>query len=349
VERSLLPPRLLPYTTARGTVIPMDKLLKIENLTKEFRSVSGLIKRTRSRIRAVQDISCEIRQGEIFGLVGESGCGKSTLGKTIVRLYRPTSGAIWFGDRNLSDLSEKQLVPFRKEMQLVFQDPNASLNPRRSIGSSIADALEIHGLTPGRQARQAEIHRLLEQVEIPPSYRHKHPSVLSGGQRQRVAIARALAVQPRFLVLDEPTSALDVSVQAKIVRLIQDLQLHLGLTYLFVTHDLGLMRTLSHRTAVMYLGRFYETGPTDRLFDNPLHPYTQTLLASVPVVSEDEERLRPEDASREGEVPDPANPPHGCAFHPRCMQATQACRVSLPPLVEVEPGHFVRCCRYTSP
>ncbi len=326
----------------------MDTLLRIDDLSKEFTSVSGVINRKKTRVKAVQDICCEIRRGEVFGLVGESGCGKSTLGKTIVRLYKPTSGAIWFDDKDLAGLSEKQLLPLRKEMQLVFQDPNASLNPRRSIGSSITDALEIHNLVQNRQERHTEICRLLEQVEIPPSYAHKHPSVLSGGQRQRVAIARALAVQPRFLVLDEPTSALDVSVQAKIVQLIQDLQQALGLTYLFVTHDLALMRTLGHRTAVMYLGRFYETGPTDLLFNNPLHPYTRTLLASVPVVSADEEMLRPDDQSQEGEVPDPATPPSGCAFHPRCTLAAPECQVKLPPLVEMEPGHFVRCLRYQS-
>ena len=321
--------------------------LQVEALSKEFESSRGMFgRRRRSYVYAVQDINFFINKGEVFGLVGESGCGKSTLGKTVVRLYQPTSGHVLFEGKDIATLSESSLVPLRKKMQLVFQDPNASLNPRRTIGSSVGDALIVHSLARGRRAREQRVRTLLEQVEIPATYAHKHPSVLSGGQRQRVAIARALAVEPSFVVLDEPTSALDVSVQAKIVQLIKRLQTDFGLTYLFITHDLALMRLLSRRTAVMYLGRFYEIAKTDQLFESPLHPYTQALLASIPVVSTEEEALRPNDESREGEVPDPAHPPIGCAFHPRCSLADDRCCNEMPSLIQVHPDHFVRCHRY---
>jgi len=324
----------------------MNSLIEVESLSKQFESRRGLLGRFKAQVSAVEEVDFHIERTEIFGLVGESGCGKSTLGKCLVRLYQPTSGHIWFDGEDIAATPSSRLTPLRKKMQLVFQDPNASLNPRRSIASSIADALIIHRLVQTKTERLRKIQTLLEQVEIPASYAYKYPSMLSGGQRQRVAIARSLAVEPIFLVLDEPTSSLDVSVQAKIVCLLQSLQNTLELTYMFITHDLALMRTLSHRTAVMYLGRFYEVGETDQLFSNAYHPYTRTLLASVPVVSNEEESLRPKDESQEGEVPNPASPPTGCAFHPRCSLVHDRCRQALPPLIEVEAGHFVRCYNY---
>jgi len=320
-----------------------ELVLTVKNLVKYFPIRGGLFNRRIGEIKAVDDVSFNVKSNEIFGLVGESGSGKSTVGKTLVGIYKPTSGSIRFKGKDVLHLAKKDLLSFRKEVQIVFQDPKSSLNPRRSIRSILEDPLIVHKLAPNGRSRKKIVKDLLEMVELPFNYMYKYPSDLSGGQRQRIAIARALSVRPSFIVLDEPTSALDVSVQAKIIRLLQRLQAELRLSYLFISHDLSLMRTVATRIAVMYLGRFYEVASTEELFRNPLHPYTRTLISAVPVVSEKEQRVKPAKQSKEGEIPSPANPPSGCAFYPRCSLADQICSKQLPELVEIIPGHFVRC------
>jgi oligopeptide/dipeptide ABC transporter ATP-binding protein len=321
----------------------VEPFLVIENLVKHFPIRTGVFHRPIGEVRAVEGVSFYIERGEIFGLVGESGSGKSTVGKTIVRIFRPTSGTIHFRGRNVTDRRKENVEFLTKQMQMVFQDPKSSLNPRRSIKSTIEDALIVHRISPNGRDRKMIVVELLKRVEMSPPYMYKYPSALSGGQRQRVAIARALAVNPSFIVLDEPTSALDVSVQAKIIRLLQKLQKELHLSYLFISHDLSLIRTIAQRTAVMYVGRIYELAPTENLFRFPLSPYTRTLISSVPVISKEEHMIKPTKQSTGGEVPSPVNPPSGCAFHPRCKLADDICRELLPELSEVLPGHFVRC------
>ena len=320
-----------------------DPLLVVENLVKYFPIRVGFFRRQIGEVRAVEGASFDIKNGEIFGLVGESGSGKSTVGKTIVRIYKPTRGTIQFKGRNVTKLTKENLRFFKKEAQMVFQDPKSSLNPRRSIKSTLEDPLIVHKIAQNGRDRKRIVGNLLRMVELSPNYMYKYPSALSGGQRQRVAIARALAVNPSFIVLDEPTSALDVSVQAKIIRLLQQLQKELNLSYLFISHDLSLIRTIASRTAVMYVGRIYELALTKELFVSPLHPYTRTLISAVPVISKEESRVKPVKQSRGGEIPSPVNPPNGCAFHPRCSLADRICSQQLPDLMEVMPGHFVRC------
>lgn len=320
-----------------------DALLEVENLAKHFPICSGLFQQRIGEVRAVEDISFEIRSGEIFGLVGESGSGKSTVGKTVVRIYEPTRGRIRFKGRDVTDRSKESAHFFTKEMQMVFQDPKSSLNPRRSIKSTLEDPLVVHKIAKERRERSDMVAELLRKVELSPSYMYKYPSALSGGQRQRVAIARALAVNPSFIVLDEPTSALDVSVQAKIIRLLQNLQRELHLSYLFISHDLSLVRTIATHTAVMYLGFIFEYALTEELFRKPLAPYTRTLISSVPALTEEEHTIKPKNQSKGGDTPSPVRPPSGCVFHPRCQLADKRCSQQLPMLEEVLPGHLVRC------
>lgn len=320
-----------------------NPLLSVENLVKYFPIRVGFFQRRIGKVRAVDGVSFDIKNGEIFGLVGESGSGKSTVGKTLVKIYKPTGGTVWFKGRDVTKSTKENLRFFKKEVQMVFQDPKSSLNPRRSIKSTLEDPLIVHRIAQNGRDRERIIGNLLQMVELSPTYMYKYPSALSGGQRQRVAIARALAVNPSFIVLDEPTSALDVSVQAKIIHLLQGLQREFHLSYLFISHDLSLVRTIAGRTAVMYLGRIYEIAPTEELFTSPLHPYTRTLISAVPVVSKEEQQAKPMKQSRGGEIPSPVNPPNGCAFHPRCSLADKICSQQLPDLVEVMRGHFVRC------
>jgi len=322
-----------------------EPILTVEGLTKRFPVRSGLFHRLVGQVKAVSDVSFDIDHGEIFALVGESGSGKSTVAKTIVRLYGPTSGTISFKGVDTSTLTKEKAKWFRGEAQMVFQDPRSSLNPRRSVAGMLEDPLLIYGMGGSRREREAIIRNLLTQVELSSRYMYKYPSALSGGQRQRIAIARALAVNPSFLVLDEPTSALDVSVQAKLIGLFVRLKEELGLSYLFITHNLSVVRTIATRAAVMYVGRIYELGPTEQLFGDPIHPYTRTLIAAAPVVTLDEERAKPQQMGKEGEIPSPVNPPSGCAFHPRCRVALASCSESLPELAEIRPGHLVRCHR----
>ena len=317
-------------------------LLQVEQLKKYFPITAGFLGRQVGRVKAVDEVSFIVPEGQTFALVGESGSGKTTVGKTVIRLIRPTAGDILFNDTNLSVLREREMKSWRRQMQMVFQDPSSSLNPRRRVADIVATPLEVHGIGTRRE-RLARVRELLNLVELPEKYLYSYPHALSGGQKQRVAIARALALHPRFVVLDEPTSALDVSVQAKILALLARLQQELGLTYLLISHDLSVVKNFSDYVAVMYVGRIMEMAPTEKLFARPLHPYTQALLSAIPVVSEEELEVIPERITLEGEIPSPANAPGGCVFHTRCYRVRDLCQVELPPLAEVESDHEVRC------
>jgi peptide/nickel transport system ATP-binding protein len=281
-----------------------------------------------------------VREGETFGLVGESGSGKSTVAYTVVGMYQPTAGDIAFRGQSMYERGRKRRSDLRKEIQIVFQDPGSSLNPRRTIKDIVGFPLRLYGSNVDLQTRTLE---LLQMVELPADYMHKYPQMLGGGEKQMVAIARALATSPSFVILDEPTSALDVSIQAKIINLLLRLQKEFRLSYLFITHDLSLMRNVASRVAIMYLGRICEIAEAAEFFRNPYHPYTQMLLSSIPVVSDEEEQLKPKKITSRGEIPSPVNVPSGCSFHPRCSQGKDTCSGDDPVMVEFEPGHLVRC------
>ncbi|MDW8180559.1 MAG: ABC transporter ATP-binding protein [Anaerolineae bacterium] len=317
-------------------------LLRVENLVKWFPITRGIIfTRTIGYVHAVDGVSFEIRRGETLGLVGESGCGKSTVGRTILQLYRPTRGHVYFDGVDLTQLKGSELRRMRRRMQIIFQDPYASLNPRMTVGQIIAEPLEIHGIARGKEARE-RVEELLRLVGLNPIFADRYPHEFSGGQRQRIGIARALALQPDFIVCDEPISALDVSIQAQIVNLLQELQERFHLTYLFIAHDLAMVRHISDRVAVMYLGKIVELADRIELYENPLHPYTQALLSAVPVPDPAVEARRQRIILR-GEVPSPVNPPGGCRFHPRCPIAQEICKRVEPEWREVRPGHWVAC------
>jgi oligopeptide/dipeptide ABC transporter ATP-binding protein len=321
-------------------------VLDVRGLRKYFPVRRGIFGRAAGSVKAVDDVSFSIGGGETLSLVGESGCGKTTTSRCILRAIRPTSGEIRFRMENgeqidVAPLAAKQLRPLRRQMQMIFQDPFSSLNPRMTISEIIGEPLLVNGLTdtPARNRRVAE---LLELVQLPSAYLNRFPHAFSGGQRQRIGIARALALNPSLIVADEPVSALDVSVQAQIVNLMLDLQDRLGLAYLFVAHDLSVVKHVSHRVAVMYVGRIVEIAPTTGIFTAPRHPYTEALLSAVPVP---DPRRRAQRIVLEGDVADPSNPPPGCHFHPRCRYATGQCRIETPALREIAPGHLVRCLR----
>ncbi len=318
-------------------------LVELENLKVYFPIKSGLVlDRHVGDIRAVDDVSLTIRRGETLGLVGESGCGKSTVGRTILRLYEPTAGRIVFDGQDISKLREKELRPLRRRMQMVFQDPFASLNPRHSIGRIVGEPLRIHGLASRREAA-ARVRDLLQTVGLPPDAASRYPHEFSGGQRQRIGLARAIALNPDLVVADEPVSALDVSIQAQIINLLEQLQDEFDLTYLFIAHDLAVVRHISDRIAVMYLGWIVEISPAAELYENPLHPYTISLLSAVPIPDPVVERQR-ESILLAGDLPSPANPPPACRFHTRCpfVQPTR-CRDEIPPLRKLADGHEVAC------
>jgi oligopeptide/dipeptide ABC transporter ATP-binding protein len=320
-------------------------VLEVDNLSKEFPIKSGLLQRETGRVRAVQDVSFTIGRGETLALVGESGCGKTTVSRCILRALPPTRGAIRFSHApgssiDMAPLSRRALRPLRRHIQMIFQDPYASLNPRMMVGDIIAEPLLVNGV-PAAQ-RQARVRELLDLVGLPAAARTRFPHAFSGGQRQRIGIARALALDPSLVVADEPVSALDVSVQAQIINLLLDLQDRLGLSMLFVAHDLGVVRHVSDRVAVMYVGRIVETAPTTALYSTPRHPYTEALLAAVPKA---DPALRDQVSAPKGEIADPANPPRGCAFHPRCPYAVERCRTELPALQEIAPAHWSACHR----
>jgi oligopeptide transport system ATP-binding protein len=319
-----------------------NTLIRVENLTKHFPITRGIvIQRQVGAVQAVDNVSFTIQEGETLGLVGESGCGKTTAGRTILQLYRPTSGKVYLRETDLTELKGESLRLARRNMQMVFQDPFASLNPRMTVGNIIAEPLEVHGIG-NRKERRERVQDLLDQVGMSPYYVNRYPHEFSGGQRQRIGVARSIALQPEFLVLDEPISALDVSIQAQVVNLLEALQDAMGLTYLFIAHDLSMVRHISDRTAVMYLGKIVELATRDDLHGNPLHPYTQALLSAVPIPDPIKERKRHR-IILEGSVPSPVNPPEGCRFNPRCQYAVDICLQEDPEWREIVPAHWVAC------
>jgi oligopeptide transport system ATP-binding protein len=317
-------------------------LVRVEKLKKYFPITRGIVvQRHVGDIKAVDGISFNIYEGETLGLVGESGCGKSTTGRSVLQLYRPTEGTVYYEDQNLIEMKGEQLRRQRRKMQMIFQDPYASLNPRMTVGNIIGEPLEVHNVASGRE-RQDRVQELLQLVGLNPYFVNRYPHEFSGGQRQRIGVARALALNPSFIVCDEPISALDVSIQAQVVNLLEDLQQDLGLTYLFIAHDLSMVRHISDRVAVMYLGKIVELTDRDTLYSHPQHPYTEALLSAVPIPDpEVEERRRR--IILEGDVPSPANPPVGCNFNTRCPKVMQVCYDVDPEFVEIAPNHWCAC------
>jgi len=318
-----------------------DTLLRVEDLEMHFPIYRGVFQRKVGAVRAVDGVTFEIKRGETLGLVGESGCGKSTTGRTILQLYKPTNGDVYFEGSNLLKMKHEQMRQMRRKMQMIFQDPYASLNPRMTVGQLVGEPLMVHNVASGTEIKERVDH-LLEIVGLNPAFESRYPHEFSGGQRQRIGVARALALQPSFIICDEPISALDVSIQAQVVNLLEELQEQFNLTYLFIAHDLSMVKHISDRVAVMYLGIFVELAERDELYSSPLHPYTQALLSAVPIPDPiaDAKRKR---TILEGDVPSPANPPSGCRFRTRCPIAEAQCAESRPEFREVKPGHYVAC------
>jgi oligopeptide/dipeptide ABC transporter ATP-binding protein len=320
-----------------------EPLVSVRNLRKEFPIRKGVLSRQVGAVKAVNDVSFDVARGETLGVVGESGCGKTTTGRTILRLIEPTSGEIRFEGRDVRSMGTSELRALRREMQIIFQDPVSSLNPRMTVGAIIREGLTIHKLAEGAAA-DARVRQLLQEVGLRPEYSNRYPHEFSGGQRQRIGIARALSVEPKFIVCDEPVSALDVSVQAQVINLLEDLQRDHDLTYMFIAHDLSVVEHIADRVAVMYLGKIVELATAEDLYREPLMPYTQALLSAVPVA---DPHARKERIILQGDVPSPANPPSGCVFHPRCHHPAKdaACASIVPPLEEKTPGHFAACIK----
>lgn len=321
-------------------MVAEEKLLEIKNLKKYFPVKAGVFRRTVDHVKAVDDISFSIKAGETLGLVGESGCGKSTTGRTILRLLEATSGEIWFEGKDLLSLDKKDMRSMRKEMQIIFQDPYASLNPRMTVEDIVGEPLDIHNLVSSKKERRERVLEILNSVGLGEEHMRRYPHEFSGGQRQRIGVARALAVDPKLIIADEPVSALDVSIQAQVINLLQDLQEEYGLTYLFITHDLSVVKHISDRIAVMYLGKIVELAEKKALFDDPLHPYTRLLLSAIPVA---DPTYKKERIILEGDVPSPVDPPQGCRFHPRCPQAMDICNQQEPEFKDYGGGHFSAC------
>ena len=316
-------------------------LVKVQDLVKYFPVRAGVFKRIVNWVQAVDGVSFTIREGETLGLVGESGCGKSTIGRTILHLLEPTSGSVEFDGTSIFDLQKKDLKPLRRDMQIIFQDPYASLNPRRPISDSIMAGLNIHKIGT-RKERSDRVMDILHKVGLEDYHARRYPHEFSGGQRQRIGIARAIALRPKFIICDEPVSALDVSIQSQVLNLLQDLQEEFGLTYLFIAHNLSVVEHISDRVAVMYLGKVVELAHRQELYDKPLHPYTQALVSAIPITKPNLNRER---VILEGEVPSPLNPPQGCRFHPRCPVAMERCSVEEPKFLEDRQDHWVACFR----
>jgi oligopeptide/dipeptide ABC transporter ATP-binding protein len=342
-------PRMtLPHaaeTPPRAERAAGESLLEVRGLCKRYPVRRGFFSRSGLAVHAVEGVDLTIRRGETLGVVGESGCGKTTLGRCILRLVEPDAGEIRFDGRDLRALAAREMRRMRREMQIIFQDPYSSLNPRMRVGSIVAEGIEVHKLARGAEKRR-RVEELLDKVGLRPEAYDRYPHEFSGGQRQRIGIARALAVGPRFIVADEPVSALDISIQAQVLNLLRDLQEELRLTYLFISHDLRVVEHISHRVAVMYLGKIVESAPRDELYRNPRHPYTRALLSAVPVP---DPRHRPDRIRIGGDTPSPINPPPGCAFHPRCPYAEERCRRETPPLIDGANEHAVACHVFPAP
>jgi oligopeptide/dipeptide ABC transporter ATP-binding protein len=320
-----------------------DTMVEVRNLKMYFPITRGLLRRKVAEVKAIDDISFTIRKHETLGLVGESGCGKTTTGRCVLRLYQPTSGTISFNGTDISSLPERKIKPFRKNMGAIFQDPFGSLNPRQTAGSIVGDPLKVHQMATGQELKD-RVNELFRIVGLDPGMMDRVPHEFSGGQRQRIGVARALACRPSLIICDEPISALDVSIQAQIINLLEELQEKLGLTYLFIAHDLAVVQHISDRVAVMYLGRIVELTDSGELYDNPLHPYTRALLSAIPIPDPAMEKTRTRIVLK-GEVPSPVNPPPGCHFHPRCQLAVDECSRERPPLRDIGNGHYVACIR----
>lgn len=316
------------------------KLLEVKNLKKYFPVKAGILRKTVAYVKAVDGVSFHINEGETLGLVGESGCGKSTTGHTILRLLEATGGEVIFDGKDILTLNKREMREARKDMQIIFQDPYASLNPRMTIGEIIAEPLIIHKLARNKEERREKVAWLMESVGLAADHMNRFPHEFSGGQRQRIGIARALAVNPRLIIADEPVSALDVSIQAQVINLLQDLQKKFSLTYLFIAHDLSVVKHISDRIGVMYLGKIVELADKDELFNNPLHPYTKALLSAIPIPDPEYKKER---IILKGDVPNPVNPPQGCPFHPRCPMAKDICKQVAPELKDYGNGHFASC------
>ena len=320
-----------------------EVLITVKNLKMHFPITEGIIvPRKVADVKAVDGVDFYIRKGETLGLVGESGCGKTTTGRCILRLEDPTAGEIIYDGKDICQLNNKDLIDVRKKIQVIFQDPYSSLNPRMKIGEIIGEPLKVHGIIPDEAKRRERIGYLLGRCGLHPDFADRYPHEMSGGQRQRVGIARALAMEPEFIICDEAVSALDVSIQAQVINLLEELREEFNLTYLFISHDLSVVRHICHRVAVMYLGHMVELADCDELFDHPLHPYSQALLAAVPIPDPDLEKTRAHTIIK-GEIPSPINPPSGCVFHPRCPLAVDSCSQNIPDFREVRPGHWVAC------
>lgn len=332
----------LAAKTAAGGANGAETMLRVDHLKKYFKIGGGLLGGKGLIIHAVDDVSFTVRKGETFGLVGESGCGKTTLGQTIIRLYEPTDGSIRFGETDISHLKPAKMRPIRRDIQMIFQDPSASLDPRMTVASIVAEPLNIAGIG-SRAERKQRIDELLRVVGLNSYFANRYPHEFSGGQRQRIGIARALAVNPKFVICDEPVSALDVSIQAQVLNLLRDLQQQFNLTYLFIAHNLAVVAHISDRIGVMYLGKLVEVASSRTITEQPAHPYTRALISAIPVAEPGRQKSR---ILLEGDVPSPANPPSGCRFHPRCPIAHANCSVDEPPLEEKTPGHWV-ACHYT--
>ncbi|MGG1631556.1 ABC transporter ATP-binding protein [Rossellomorea sp. NRS-1567] len=319
-----------------------EPLLKVENLKKHFPITGGILGRPVSSVKAVDGVSFTVNKGETLGIVGESGCGKSTTGRMLMRLIDPSEGKVTFEDRELTSLSNSEMRKIRREMQMVFQDPFASLNPRHTVEKILEEPLKVHGMGSAKE-RKKRVHELLNIVGLSSYHAKRYPHQFSGGQRQRIGIARALMTKPKLIIADEPVSALDVSIQSQVLNLMQDLQKEFGLTYIFIAHDLGVVRHISDRVGVMYLGKMVELSNSETLYENPLHPYTEALLSAVPVPDPDFKR---ETILLQGDIPSPSNPPSGCTFHTRCPHATEICKQKVPEFKEHQPGHYVACHLY---